>query len=322
MSDRATITLGDTPHDIAQAAAILRAGGLVAFPTETVYGLGANARDAAAVRGIFAAKGRPAHNPLIVHVGDIDLARSVAVFDARAETLARAFWPGPLTLVLTLRNEAGIAPEVTAGQPSVALRMPAHPVARALLSASGMPLAAPSANPSGQVSPTTASHVRDGLSGRVDAIVDGGACPVGLESTIVGLLDGPVLLRPGGLPAEEIEACLGEALERTGASPKQPVAPGQLASHYAPKASVRLNARRARTGEVLLGFGPVEGAALNLSPSGDLAEAATNLFSHLRHLDDRGAQAIAISPIPDHGLGLAINDRLRRAAAPRGSGAA
>jgi L-threonylcarbamoyladenylate synthase len=322
MSDRATITLGDAPDDIAQAAGILRAGGLVAFPTETVYGLGANARDAAAVRGIYAAKGRPAHNPLIVHVGDMDLAREIAGFDARAEALAQAFWPGPLTLVLPLRKDAGIARDVTAGQSSVALRMPAHPVARALLSAARLPLAAPSANPSGQVSPTTAAHVRDGLSGRVDAVIDGGTCPVGLESTIVGLLDGPVLLRPGGLPAELIEACLGEAMEHPGVSPKQPVAPGQLASHYAPKASVRLNADHARTGEVLLGFGPVEGAVLNLSPSGDLTEAAANLFGHLRQLDERGAKAIAVSPIPDHGLGLAINDRLRRAAAPRGSGAA
>lgn len=322
MSDRRTITLGDAPDDITRAAEILRAGGLVAFPTETVYGLGANARDAAAVRAIYSAKGRPAHNPLIVHVGDMDLARDIAVFDARAEALAQAFWPGPLTLVLPLREGAGLAAEVTAGQGAVALRMPAHPVSRALLAASRLPLAAPSANPSGLVSPTTAAHVLTGLSGRVDAVVDGGACPVGLESTIVGLLDGPALLRPGGLPAEEVEACLGTALNRPDRDPSRPVAPGQLSSHYAPRAAVRLNAKAAAEGEVLLGFGPVEGATLNLSPAGDLSEAASNLFAYLRQLDESGAGAIAVSPVPDRGLGLAINDRLRRAAAPRGSGAA
>jgi L-threonylcarbamoyladenylate synthase len=323
MPDRETRRLSDAPADIARAAVILRAGGLVAFPTETVYGLGANARDAAAVAGIFAAKGRPAHNPLIVHVADIDTARQIAVFDARALALADAFWPGPLTLVLPLRADAGIAGAVTAGQASVALRMPAHPVARALLAASGLPLAAPSANPSGQVSPTTAGHVLDGLSGRIDAVVDGGACPVGLESNIVALLDGARLLRPGGLPAEAIEACLGTTLERPGADPARPVAPGQLASHYAPRAVLRMNAATVGPGEVLLGFGPVGGAALNLSPSGDLAEAAAHLFACLRALDDAGAETIAVSPIPETGLGLAINDRLRRAAAPRApSGAA
>lgn len=321
MIDRATLSLTDTPADLARAAGLLRAGGLVAFPTETVYGLGANARDAAAVAGIFAAKGRPAHNPLIVHVADIGMARGIAAFDARAEALAGAFWPGPLTLVLPLRPEAGIADAVTAGQASVALRMPAHPVARALLEASGLPLAAPSANPSGQVSPTTAAHVHDGLSGRIDAVVDGGPCPVGVESTIVGLLDGARLLRPGGLPAEAVEACLGAALQRPDAyadeDPARPVAPGQLASHYAPNAVLRLNAEAIGAGEVLLGFGPVDGAALNLSPSGDLSEAAAHLFAYLRTLDQGGARAIAVSPIPETGLGLAINDRLRRAAAPR-----
>ncbi len=321
MTDRKTRRLSDAPADIARAAGILRAGGLVAFPTETVYGLGANAQDARAVAGIFEAKGRPAHNPLIVHVADIGMAREVAVFDARAEALAGAFWPGPLTLVLPLRPDAGIAEAVTAGQTSVALRMPAHPVARALLTASGLPLAAPSANLSGQVSPTTAMHVIDGLAGRIDAVIDGGACTVGVESTIVGLLDGARLLRPGGLPAEAIEACLGTALDRPGADPARPVSPGQLASHYAPRAELRLNAVTLRPGEVLLGFGPVGAAALNLSPSADLAEAAANLFACLRALDDDGAKTIAVSPIPETGLGLAINDRLRRAAAPRdGSG--
>jgi L-threonylcarbamoyladenylate synthase len=323
MIDRATRKLSDTPEDLTRAAEILHAGGLVAFPTETVYGLGANARDAQAVAGIYAAKGRPVHNPLIVHVGDIGMARRIGAFDARAEALASAFWPGPLTLVLPLRPDAGIAGAVTAGQSSVALRMPANPVARALLEASGLPLAAPSANLSGQVSPTTAAHVLDGLSGRIDAVIDGGACTVGVESTIIGLLDGARLLRPGGLPAEAIEACLGATLKRPGADPARPVAPGQLASHYAPRATLRLNADALRPGEVLLGFGPAAGAALNLSPSGDLAEAAVHLFAYLRALDDGGAATIAVSPVPETGLGLAINDRLRRAAAPRGySGAA
>jgi L-threonylcarbamoyladenylate synthase len=318
MVSHATITLTDSPEDLARAAELLRAGDLVAFPTETVYGLGANAQDADAVRAIYAAKGRPSHNPLIVHVCDMDLARRIAVFDARAEALAQAFWPGPLTLVLPLRAEAGLAPEVTAGHAAVALRMPAHPVARALLQASGLPLAGPSANPSGRVSPTTAAHVLDGLTGRIDAVVDGGACPVGVESTIVGLVGPATLLRPGGLPPEAVEACLGEALVRPGEDPARPVAPGQLASHYAPRARVRLNAEAARDGEVLLGFGPVTGAALNLSPAGDLTEAAANLFAMLRLLDEGGAAAIAVAPVPETGLGLAINDRLRRAAAPRG----
>jgi L-threonylcarbamoyladenylate synthase len=318
MARGGTITLTDSPADIARAAAILRSGGLVAFPTETVYGLGANACDRDAVRRIYAAKGRPSHNPLIVHVGDMAFARRIAVFDARAEALAQAFWPGPLTLVLPLREDAGIAPEVTAGNEAVALRMPAHPLARALLQASHLPLAGPSANPSGRVSPTTAAHVLEGLSGRIDAVVDGGACPVGVESTIVGLLGPATLLRPGGLPAEAVEACLGAPLVRPGADPAKPVAPGQLASHYAPRARVRLNAEAARGDEVLLGFGTVAGAGLNLSPAGDLTEAAANLFAMLRQLDESGAAAIAVSPVPETGLGLAINDRLRRAAAPRG----
>ena len=317
MSIRETITLTDSPADLARAAGLLRAGGLVAFPTETVYGLGANARDRNAVRGIYDAKGRPPHNPLIVHVGDIELARRIAVFDDRAEALAQAFWPGPLTLVLPLRAGSGLAPEVTAGNDAVALRMPAHPLARAILRASDLPLAGPSANPSGRVSPTTAAHVLGGLSGRIDAVVDGGPCAVGVESTIVGLVGPATLLRPGGLPAEAVEACLGAPLIRPGSDPAKPLAPGQLASHYAPRAAVRLNATNAEAGEVLLGFGPVAGAALNLSPSGDLAEAAANLFAMLRRLDEGGATAIAVSPIPETGLGLAINDRLRRAAAPR-----
>jgi len=305
-----------TPEGLDQAAAILAKGGLVAFPTETVYGLGADARNDRAVAGIYAAKGRPSFNPLIVHVPDANAARALCDFDARADALARAFWPGPLTLVLPLRPGAGISALVTAGLPTLALRVPAHPVAQALLTAFGGPVAAPSANPSGRVSPTTADHVAAGLSGRVDAILDGGPCAVGVESTIIGL-DGPapVLLRAGGISAEAIESVLGTPLALL--SDGGPVvAPGALASHYAPRGQMRLNATTALPGEVMLGFGPVAGD-LTLSATGDLTEAAANLFASLHRLDAMGADRIAVAPIPDHGLGRAINDRLRRAAAPR-----
>jgi L-threonylcarbamoyladenylate synthase len=298
---------------IARAAEILAAGGLVAFPTETVYGLGGDARSDIAAARIFAAKGRPRFNPLIAHVASVDEARRIARFTPEAERLAAAFWPGPLTLVLPLREDAGIAPLVTAGLPTIAVRVPAHPLARRLLAAFGGPVAAPSANPSGKLSPTRAEDVMAGLGGRIDAVLDGGACPVGLESTILGL-DGPArLLRPGGLPAEAIEACLGAALLPPEAG--LIAAPGMLASHYAPESVLRLGATEARPGEVLLGFGPVAGD-LNLSAVGDLTEAAANLFHHLRALD-RTAGRIAVAPVPDRGLGRAINDRLRRAAAPR-----
>lgn len=297
------------------AAGILRRGGLVAFPTETVYGLGGDARDDRAVAAIFAAKGRPQFNPLIVHVPDVASARTIAVMDRRAERLAAAFWPGALTLVLPLRDGAGISPLVTAGLPTVAVRVPAHGVARGLLRAFGGPVAAPSANPSGRVSPTTAAHVVAGLAGRIDAVVDGGPCGVGVESTIIGL-DGPAtLLRAGGIAAEAVEAVLGAPLTEAATGDK-PVAPGALASHYAPRGMVRLGALRAEHGEVMLGFGPVV-CDLNLSKSGDLTEAAANLFACLHRLDAMGATRIAVSPIPETGLGLAINDRLRRAAAPR-----
>ncbi|MDH3262767.1 MAG: L-threonylcarbamoyladenylate synthase [Paracoccaceae bacterium] len=312
------VTLLIAPDDagIARAAALLKAGELVAFPTETVYGLGADARDDRAVARIFEAKGRPRFNPLIVHVADLDPARRVAAFTPEAEALASAFWPGPLTLVLPLKPEAGISPLVTAGLDMVALRMPAHPLARALLAAFGGPLAGPSANPSGRVSPTRAEHVLDGLGGRIAAVLDGGPCAVGVESTIVGLDGAARLLRPGGLPAEAIEACLGRPLVAAGEAAR-PTSPGQLASHYAPEAPLRLNAGKTRPGEVLLGFGPgAAGARLNLSPAGDLVEAAANLFHYLRALDAEG-KPIAVSPIPETGLGRAINDRLRRAAAPR-----
>jgi L-threonylcarbamoyladenylate synthase len=300
---------------LARAAALLARGGLVAFPTETVYGLGADARDDRAVAGIFAAKGRPAFNPLILHVADLAAAQAIGRFDARAERVAAAFWPGPLTLVLPLRDGAGISPLATAGLATVALRVPAHPVARALLAAFGGPVAAPSANPSGRVSPTTAAHVVAGLSGRIDAVVDGGACGVGVESTILGL-DGPaILLREGGIAAERLAAVLGET-PRAAEAGARPVAPGALASHYAPRGVMRLNAAGAEPGEVMLGFGPVA-CDLNLSKAGDLTEAAANLYACLHRLDAMGADRIAVSPVPEAGLGRAINDRLRRAAAPR-----
>ncbi len=302
-----------------EAARLLRVGGLVAFPTETVYGLGADATNDRAVAGIFEAKGRPRFNPLIVHVPSVQAAHRIAKFDDTADRVAQAFWPGPLTLVLPLREGAGISPLVTAGLDTVAIRVPAHPLARALLAAFDGPVAAPSANPSGKISPTRAAHVMAGLAGRIAAVVDGGDCAVGVESTILGLVGAPVLLRPGGIPAEALEACLGHALP-TGADPLDaPSAPGQLASHYAPGASLRLCATARRAGEVWIGFGPQTGVDLNLSPSGDLVEAAANLFHLLREADavagDGGA--IAVSPVPETGLGRAINDRLRRAAAPR-----
>ena len=298
----------------ARAEAILLAGGLVAFPTETVYGLGGDARNDTSVARIFEAKGRPRFNPLIVHLPDIDAARRHVDWPHAADILARAFWPGPLTLVLPLTPGHGLSPLVTADLPSLAVRVPAHPVAQELLHSFGGPLAAPSANPSGRISPTMAEHVHHGLSGRIAAVLDGGPCDVGLESTIIGLTGAPTLLRPGGLPAEAVERALGQPLRQKG--PAEALsAPGQMQSHYAPGAPVRLNARHKRPGEVLLGFGKVE-CDLNLSPAGDLVEAAANLFGHLHKLDARAAP-IAIAPIPDTGLGKAINDRLSRAAAPR-----
>lgn len=315
MTPRDTETLPSDPAGLNRAAALLRAGGLVAFPTETVYGLGANARDDHAVARIFAAKGRPAFNPLIVHLPDLDAVRAFCTVTADAARLAEAFWPGALTLVLPLRADAGISPLVTAGLKTLAVRVPDHPVAQALMRAFGGPVAAPSANPSGRISPTTPDHVRAGLAGRIDAVVDGGACRVGIESTIVDCTGDTTLLRAGGLPVEALEACLGGPIF-TAADAERPTAPGQLASHYAPRGTLRLNADAARPGETLLGFGAVD-AALNLSPTGDLIEAAAHLFGYLHRLDAMGAMQIAVSPVPDHGLGRAINDRLRRAAAPR-----
>jgi L-threonylcarbamoyladenylate synthase len=312
---------------IADAARCLANGGLVAFPTETVYGLGADATNGTAVARLYAAKGRPSFNPLIAHVFDVAAARRLAVFDAAAEKLAKAFWPGPLTLVLRIRAACPVAELATAGLDSIAVRVPNHPVAREILNRLGRPVVAPSANRSGHVSPTTAQHVLADLGGRIDLIVDGGPAPVGVESTIVACLDGPVLLRPGGLPRQEIERVLDIELDDVPASaidPESPIAPGMLASHYATRAKLRLRAENVRPGEALLAFGPklppgAEHAALvlNLSPAGDLVEAAANLFSDLRTLDSSGATSIAVMPVPYEGLGEAINDRLARAAAPR-----
>ncbi|MFC3569669.1 L-threonylcarbamoyladenylate synthase [Paracoccus sp. TOH] len=309
-------------HDaqgIAAAADLLARGELVAIPTETVYGLAGDARDASAVARIYQAKGRPSFNPLIVHLPDLEAAERVAVFDEAARALARTFWPGALTMVLPLREGAGIASLVTAGLDTVAIRVPAHPAAQALLRAFGGPLAAPSANLSGRISPTAAAHVAasgTGLGGRIAAVLDAGACPVGVESTIIGWVAGaPALLRPGGVAAEAIEAVLGRPLLRPAANPDAPSSPGQLTSHYAPRSPLRLNAKAAHPGEVLIGFGPVAGE-MTLSASGDLAEAAARLFDLLHRADALG-RPIAVAPVPEGGLGAAINDRLHRAAAPR-----
>jgi L-threonylcarbamoyladenylate synthase len=317
-----TRVLSAEKASIEAAAACLREGGLVAFPTETVYGLGADAGNGRAVARLYAAKGRPAFNPLIAHVADFAAARRVAVFDADAEKLAAAFWPGPLTLVLPKRPDSGVADLALAGLDSVAVRVPDHPVAQALLKAFDGPVVAPSANRSGHVSPTDAAHVMADLRGRIDLVIDAGPSAVGVESTIVSCLGVPTLLRPGGLAREQIERVLGHALSAAAAPADDdaPLAPGMLASHYAPKAGVRLDAQTPREGEALLAFGPApefSGSTFNLSPRGDLIEAAANLFSHLRALDAAGAKTIAVMSVPRHGLGEAINDRLARAAAPK-----
>jgi len=299
---------------IARAADLLRAGRLVALPTETVYGLAARADSDAAVAAIYRAKGRPSFNPLIVHVADVAVAARLAVVDARARLLAKQFWPGALTMVLPLREGAGLAKAVTAGLWTVALRCPAHPVMRAVLAASGLALAAPSANRSGAVSPTLAGHVRASLGDAVDAIVDGGPCALGLESTIVALREhgGWQVLRPGPIAESEIAAALGEPA--TGLEVSSIEAPGQLASHYSPGKPVRLDAQQAQADEFHIGFGAV-GGDTSLSPTGDLAEAAARLYAVLHEAGTSSKPAIAVAPIPDEGLGQAIRDRLRRAAA-------
>jgi len=315
-----TRTLKADHAAIAAAAACLKQGGLVAFPTETVYGLGADGGNGEAVARLYAAKGRPAFNPLIAHVSDLAAAHRLAHFDAAAEKLAATFWPGPLTLVLPKREGSGVADLALAGLDSVAVRIPAHPVAQALLAAFGGPVVAPSANRSGHVSPTSSAHVMADLRGRIDLMIDGGPCEVGVESTIVACLGEPTLLRPGGLARDRIEAMLGQALAVALIADETPIAPGMLASHYAPKAKLRIDADAPRDGEALLAFGlapEFAGTTFNLSPRGDLIEAAANLFSHLRALDAAGATSVAVMRVPQDGLGEAINDRLARAAAPR-----
>jgi L-threonylcarbamoyladenylate synthase len=299
---------------IVEAAVILRGGGLVAVPTETVYGLAARADDDAAVAAIYRAKGRPDFNPLIVHVADIAGAERLAHLDDRALRLAAKFWPGAMTMVLPRRDGSGLAAAVTAGLRTVALRCPAHPAMRALLAEADLPLAAPSANLSGGVSPTSAGHVASSLSGRVDLILDGGDCAAGIESTIVALRgDGRwQILRPGPITEVEVRSVLGETADTVPAGMIE--APGQLASHYAPGKPMRLGAEIARAGEFHIGFGAVEGD-FNLSPRGDLAEAAARLYAGLHHAAAAVQPAIAVAPVPDSGIGTAINDRLRRAAA-------
>lgn len=314
MDNLKTQNLSASQAGIAHAAALLNGGALVAFPTETVYGLGADARNSLAVAKIFETKGRPRFNPLIVHVASADNAQRFVTWSKTAQLLADAFWPGPFTLVLPLKAGHGLSPLVTAELPTLAVRVPAHDTAQALLASFDGPVAAPSANPSGRISPTSAAHVIAGLDGKIAAVLDNGSCNVGVESTIIGLGGAPTLLREGGITREQIEHVLGQPLR------DPPVgdaisAPGQLASHYAPRARVRLNAKTALPGERMLGFGDIDGE-MNLSAKGDLAQAAARLFDYLHQLDISD-QPIAVAPIPDTGLGRAINDRLARAAAPR-----
>lgn len=318
-----TLILPADAAAIARAAEIMRDGGLVAFPTETVYGLGADATQAWAVARIYDAKNRPSFNPLIAHVAGLDAARREALLPAAALRLAEAFWPGPLTLVAPAAQGASVCDLARAGLPSVAVRVPAHPVAQALIAALGRPIAAPSANRSGHVSPVTAAHVEEDLSGKIDLILDGGRTPAGLESTIVSFCEAsPVLLRPGAIAREGIEKLLGEEL----AAPAQAaiVAPGMTPAHYAPAARLRLEAHELEEGEAALDFGGRLSACakpgaflLDLSPSGDLVEAAANLFAYLREFDARGIANVAVAHVPARGLGEAINDRLARASAPR-----
>lgn len=303
-----------SPAAIAEGGHLLRHGRLVAFPTETVYGLGADATNDRAVAAIFEAKGRPSFNPLIVHVAEPAEAESLVTVDDRARAVMARFWPGPLTLVLPRAGKSPVSLLASAGLDTIAVRLPNHDVARALIKAAGRPLAAPSANRSGAVSPTLAAHVGESLGARVSLILDGGPCRVGVESTVLDLSgERPALLRPGGVSLEALEAVLGTLLRSTEAH--APKSPGMLESHYAPRLAVRLDAA-AQPGEAMLAFGAMAGT-MNLSPAGDLAEAAANLFAMLRALDRPEFTGIAVAPIPEHGLGLAINDRLRRAAAPR-----
>ena len=310
-----TQRLGSSQHDIEKAAEILAKGGLVAFPTETVFGLGADASDDFAVAKIYEAKGRPSFNPLIVHVSDVGMAKRLVEWNDLADHLARAFWPGPLTLVLPMRTDAGVSKLVSAGLPTVAIRVPRHPIAQSMLRAFGGPVAAPSANLSGKISPTRADHVLNGLDGRIDAIITQGHSENGVESTILHFDPNPTILRPGTITTADISSVLGQPVARLEHADNI-IAPGQMTSHYAPRAAVRLNAKDWHAGEKRLGFGDVT-CDLNLSPTGDLVEAAANLFAMLHQIDDMDGDRIAVSPIPNHGIGIAINDRLSRAAAPR-----
>ena len=310
-----TEILDPTSFSIERAAQLLVQGRLVSFPTETVYGLGADATNESAVNAIYAAKGRPSFNPLIAHVFSVEMAKDYVEWSEVADVLASAFWPGPLTLVLPLKPHSAIAPTVTAGLDTLAIRLPAHPLAQKLLEHTGRPVAAPSANPSGRISPTTALHVFEGLNGKVDVILDGGPCEVGLESTIVGLAPTPTILRPGSITENDLETVLGHSMTHY-QDGSHISAPGQMLSHYAPNAEVRLNADPFSQDELKLGFGAME-CDLNLSEGGDLDEAARNLFYMLRQLDKNGQGKIAVAPIPNHGIGVAINDRLKRAAAPK-----
>jgi L-threonylcarbamoyladenylate synthase len=328
-----TRTARASPEAVDQAKSVLAAGGLVAFPTETVYGLGADATNDGAVAKLYAAKERPSFNPLIAHVADLGAARSLAQFDEEALKLAEAFWPGPLTFVLPKLRGCPVGQLATAGLDTIAVRVPSHPVACDIIAAFGKPVVAPSANRSGWVSPTSAQHVHADLAGRVDLIVDGGASLIGLESTILACLGRTTLLRHGAIPRAALERVLGHGIavaagttEDATGSEGRPLAPGMLTSHYAPRATLRMNPAAVAPGEALLAFGPAlprdAGSAkmiLNLSVCGDLVEAAANLFRHLRELDGCGVDSIAVMPIPNEDLGEAINDRLRRAAAPRES---
>ncbi len=327
-----TIMKAPSPESIAEAADIIKAGGIVAFPTETVYGLGANALDGKAVAAIFAAKNRPAINPIIVHVANREEAEKYVECDARAKGLMASFWPGPLTIILPKKKDGGIADLVSAGLATIAIRMPSHPVALALLERSGVPIAAPSANASGEPSATTPRHVHDSLGGRIPFILAGGACTVGVESTVLDLSgDVPVIVRPGAVTAEDLKNYLGTVDYDFGNHDK-PKSPGQLLKHYAPSIPVRLNAVDVESNEALLAFGSVkfmaqrsggfakdlpENKFRNLSDRGDLNEAAANLFTMLRDLDRAGNKGIAVMNIPNKGLGVAINDRLKRAAQGR-----
>ena len=304
-----------TPENIKKAAEVIKKGGLVAMPTETVYGLGANAYDAKAVANIFAAKNRPTFNPLISHIAEIDFLKEYVKTDERVLALAQKFWPGPLTFVLPRKDNNPSLDLACAGLRTATVRMPKHPVALALIKEAGVPIVAPSANRSQSISPTTAQHVRDSLGDKVDMILDGGACKVGVESTIIDVTGKDiVLLRAGGIALEDLEAFLNEKILISHGNPDMPSSPGQMLKHYAPSHSMRINALSPEADEFFIGFGEIDGH-LNLSPSGDLAEAASNLFAYMHKADEQNDYPkIAMAPIPFNGLGLAINDRIKRAA--------